>query len=31
MEFDRCLWEFVHVYVGLWEYMEAYGSLDKYE
>ena len=31
MEFNGCLWEFVHVYGGLWEYIEAYGSLDKYE
>ena len=31
MEFHRCLWEFVRIYGGLREYMEAYESLDKYE
>ena len=31
IEFHRCLWEVVRVYEGLWEYMEAYGILDKYE
>ena len=31
MEFRWCLWEFVRGYRDLWEYMEVYGSLDKYE
>ena len=31
MEFHGCLWEFVRICGGSWEYMEVYGSLDEYE
>ena len=31
MELHECLYEFVRVPGGLWENMEVYGSLDKYE
>ena len=31
IEIQGFLWELVRVYAGLWEYMEVFGSLDKWD